>query len=110
MNGEIHTENADHAGEYKQWTFGGFVLGLLAASIFCTMFWVGGPRFVTLNDGEIIETVLRAWKWVEVDEKTTKIKPKGKYTTRKPATMWGKDCGTSGGSGFNPNDPNIKGE
>jgi len=111
-------ENADHAGEFRQWTFGGFVLGLIVAAVFCSIFWAGGPRFVILNDGKIIETKLTDFKWVEVDEKTAEVKTRSRFNAESPVITWGDDCEmkngilvcTSGGSLFNPNDPNIRGE
>ena len=117
---EEHTnplfDNADHAGEYKQCTICGFIAGLFIATVIWCVIWGVGPRYVTLNDGEIIETVISEWKWVEVGEKTIEVITESSI----PTITWGADCYikngrltcTSGGTGGPENvilpEPKVK--
>lgn len=94
VGGPMNQEGIDHKqdGEYKQWTFGGVLVGLFVATILWNMVWLVGPSYVTLNDGEIIQITFRGMKWVEVGEKTIEVITKSKWSTTKPIPMWGEDC------------------
>lgn len=59
-------KNLEKSNFQKEWTFGGVLLGLFIATVFWSVIFLVGPRYVILNDGTIIETVMRGMKWVEV--------------------------------------------
>jgi len=96
----------------KEWTFGGFILGLLIATAIWNGFYVFGPRYVTLNDGQIIETVINGYKWVEIErDSALNVKGINEYHGHKvictiegheikstmSATTWGADCEVKNG-------------
>lgn len=91
------TLHSNGSNSLNEWTLGGFFIGVVLTTIFWCAIFMLGPRYIVLNNGKIIETIFRGYHWEQVSEKPIEAIIKSKWSTTKPALMWGEGCDIQNG-------------